>query len=165
MKANVVFRSSLAISQIALEFIVTFIVEKTMVKIFVKIDGIVGTGTGAYQGWLKAESFAVGQARNSQMIRFQDAASQTLVRFFRNSVLMPKISIEAVKNGTPFWRVEMSDIVISALQVTGGPQPTESLALNYVGIRYVVGAGLSAASTSEDAPSRGAWSLAGGLRG
>jgi type VI protein secretion system component Hcp len=135
-----------------------------MVSIFAKIDGITGTGKGAYQGWLKAESFAIGQSRDSQLLRFQDAVSPMLFRFYRNSVHIPKVTIDAVKNGSPFWRVEMSDVVISGLEVSGVPQRSESLALNYVGIRTLVGAGLSSASASGAAPGARAWSFDGPRR-
>jgi hypothetical protein len=56
-----------------------------MVSMFVKIDGIRGTGTGAHHGWLKAESFSATHSRDGQLVRLQDAASQALFRMYSNS--------------------------------------------------------------------------------
>ncbi len=129
-----------------------------MVSIFVKIDGIRGTGTGAHQGWLKAESFAATQSRNGQLMRLQDAASQALFRMYSNSTQIQRMTIDAVRSGSTIWRAELSDVVISGLQVSAKPQPTESLELNFLGIKTVVGVGLTAPSTSGNGPGR-AWSF------
>jgi type VI protein secretion system component Hcp len=129
-----------------------------MVSIFVKIDGIKGTGTGAHQGWLKAESFSATQSRNGQLMRLQDAASQALFRMYSNSTQIQRMTIDAVRSGVTIWRAELSDVVISGLQVSARPKPAESLALNFLGIETVVGAGLTAPSTSGNGPGR-AWSF------
>ena len=129
-----------------------------MVSIFVKIDGIRGTGTGAHYGWLKAESFSATQSRDGQLMRLQDAASQPLFRMYLNSTQIQRMTIDAVRSGTTIWRAELSDVVISGHQASAVPQPSESLALNFLGIETVVGTGLTAPSTSENR--RGsAWSL------
>jgi Type VI secretion system effector, Hcp len=129
-----------------------------MVSIFVKIDGIRGTGTGAHQGWLKAESFSATQSRNGQLMRLRDAASQALFRMYSNSTQIQRMTIDAVRSGSTIWRAELSDVVISGLQVSAVPQPAESLALNFLGIKTVVGVGLTAPSTSGHGPDR-AWSF------
>jgi type VI protein secretion system component Hcp len=130
-----------------------------MVSIFVKIDGIRGTGTGAHQGWLKAESFSATQSRNAQLIRLQDAASQALFRMYSNSTQIQRMTIDAMRSGSTIWRAELSDVVISGLQVSAAPpQPIESLALNFLGMKTVVGVGLTAPSTSGNGPGR-AWSF------
>ena len=129
-----------------------------MVGIFVKIDGIRGTGTGAHHGWLKAESFSATPSRNGQLMRLQDAASQALFRMYSNSIQIQRMTIDAVRSGTTIWRTGLSDVVISGFQVSAVPQPAESLALNFLGIETLVGAGLTAPSTSGNGPMR-AWSL------
>ena len=125
-----------------------------MVSIFVKIDGIRGTGTGAHQGWLKAESFSATPSRNGQLIRLQDAASHALFGMYSKSTQIQLMTIDVVRSGNRIWRAELSDVVISGLQVSAVPQPTESLALNFVGIKTVVGVGLTAPSTSGGGPGR-----------
>ena len=129
-----------------------------MVSILVKIDGITGTGTGAHHGWLKAESFSVTQSRNGQLMRLQDASYQALFRMYSNSTHIQRMTIDAVRSGSTIWRAELSAVVISGLQVSVVPQPAESLALNFMAIEIVVGAGLTAPSTSGNEPGR-AWGL------
>jgi type VI protein secretion system component Hcp len=129
-----------------------------MVSIFVKIDGITGTGTGAHQGWLKAESFSATESRDGRLIRLQDGASHALFRMHSNSTHIASVTVDAVRNGTTIWRAELSDVVISGLQVSAVPRPTESIALNFVGIKIVVGLSLTAPAASRDAPGS-AWSL------
>ena len=130
-----------------------------MVSIFVKIDGIRGTGTGAHHGWLKAESFSATQSRDGQLMRLQDAASQALFRMYSNSTHIQRMTVDAVRSGRTIWRAELSEVVISGLQVSVVPQPAESLALNFLAVEIVVGVGLTAPSTSGHEPGR-AWGLA-----
>jgi type VI protein secretion system component Hcp len=155
---HVVFRSSLAISLISTPIHRVFRGGTNMVSIFVKIDGIRGTGTGAHQGWLKAESFSATQSRNGQLMRLRDAASQALFRMYSNSTQIQRMTIDAVRSGSTIWRAELSDVVISGLQVSAVPQPAESLALNFRGIETAVGVGLTAPSAPGNGPG-GAWSL------
>ena len=118
-----------------------------MVSIFVKINGITGTGKGAHQGWLQAESFAVTRTRDSELIRLQDVASQPLYRLFRNATQIPSVTVDAVRNGITFWRAELSEVIISGVTMSAIPQPAETFSLNFAAIKTLVGTGLTATAT------------------
>jgi type VI protein secretion system component Hcp len=109
---------------------------------------------------LKAENFAVQQTRDSELIRYQDSASQTLFKYFSKSTSIPTVTVDAVRNGKTVWRAELSDVIISGVQVTAIPRPVETLALNFVSIKTIVGNSLKAAAESGGGLARGAWSLA-----
>jgi hypothetical protein len=119
-----------------------------MFSVFVKIDGVKGTGTGAHLGWLRAENFAVRRSRKSQLVRFQDTASASLFRFHANSAPIPRMIVDAVRGGTIVWRAEMSQVVINSLEVSTIPQPWELIGLSSasMSIKTLSGAGLKLAA-------------------
>ncbi|MEO8072381.1 MAG: type VI secretion system tube protein Hcp [Acidobacteriota bacterium] len=116
--------------------------EKTM-PIYMKYEGITGTGTGKYNGWIVLESCGLAQfakARRDHEIfvtRLSDNASSQL---FGESVKSEgkKVTIDFVDAGksVPWLSIELENVMISSYSFSGsgGDRPMESLSLNFTKI-------------------------------
>lgn len=147
--------------------------------IYMKIEGIEGTVTGKYKGWIELESCQLGVNRHlnnrsetggapsvSEIVitKFQDASSPAL---FKEALYGSgkKVSIDFVQgNEAPYLSIELENTLISNYSVSGrggqgNEKPMESLTLNFTKITYST----KPTSTSKDtknSPDKATWDLA-----
>ena len=133
-----------------------------MNQIFVKIDGVTGTGTGAHHGWLVVSSAQLSSPdKNSVVIsRVYDRLSSTLFKLFKDGTTIPAVTIDFVKGGRLVMRLELASVLIAELYPVSGHPPMESITLHYTGARTVQGTTASSAAEVGTA-----WSLAEQRRG
>ena len=116
-----------------------------MANYFVKIDGTAGTGTGAHQGWLKAESFQLAlQGSEVLLARNQDGASSKLFLLGSRGTIIPQVIIDAENGGKTYLRIELSNVFISGMTVVA-QSSTETFTLNYLAVTFIRGINLAAA--------------------
>jgi type VI protein secretion system component Hcp len=115
-----------------------------MSEIFVKIDGVIGTATGAHQGWLKMDSAQFSSPRRDSIAvsRVQDRASPMLFRRAIEGTVLPKVTFDFVKDGRIVTRLELLNVLIDQLHVAGGPPPMESMTFEYLEVKAVLGINL-----------------------
>ena len=103
-----------------------------MIEIFVKIDGVTGTGTGAHQGWLTALS-AMPSPTHTNANRAMSAAEPgvfevtsvehhpipKLVKLATDGIYVGAVTIEFVKAGRVARRITLASVVISDFVVLG----------------------------------------------
>ena len=119
-----------------------------MTEIFVKIDNVTGSGTGAHQGWLKVSSAQLSSTdKNSIVIsRVYDRLSSKLFKLFKDGIAIRAVTIDFVKGGKLESRLELSSVVIAEFYPVSGQPPMESNTFQYTGVRFVEG---TTASKSE----------------
>ena len=112
-----------------------------MTEIFVSIEGVTGTGTGAHHGWLKVSSAQLSSTdKNSVVIsRVYDRLSSKLFKLFKDGVTVPAVTIDFVKGGRLETRLELTSVVIAELYPVSGQPPMESITFHYTGARTVQG--------------------------
>ena len=128
-----------------------------MTEIFVSIEGVTGTGTGAHHGWLKVSSAQLSPTdKNSVVIsRVYDRLSSKLFKLFKDGVTVPAVTIDFVKGGRLETRLELTSVVIAELYPVSGQPPMESITFHYTGARTVQGT-----TASSNAAVGREWSLA-----
>ena len=123
--------------------------------IYMKYEGITGTGKGKYNGWIELESCQIGKTyrtngrsavRNDkspdvEVSKFSDITSSLLVRESLQGE-GKKVTIDFVTPGesVPYMSIVMEDVLISSYSVSrhNSDRPMESLSLNYTKISYNV---------------------------
>jgi len=161
--------------------------------IYMKIDGINGSATGKYQGWIELESASPGVYRHgpvatggganreasapalSEIVvtKYQDAASTALFRETFNGK-GKKVTIHFVQSNskglTPSLAIEMENVLITSYNVSGhggaaaSGRPMESLGLSFTKIEYSA-TPVQASKEPRDTKDRAMWNLAtGGAR-
>jgi len=133
-----------------------------MTEIFVSIEGVTGTGTGAHHGWLKVSSAQLSSTdKNSIVIsRVYDRLSSKLFNLFKDGTAIPAVTIDFVKGGKLESRLELASVVIAEFYPVSGQPPMESITFHYTGVRFVEG---TAANKNEAVGP--AWVLAERRRG
>ena len=128
-----------------------------MTEIFVSIEGVTGTGTGAHHGWLKVSSAQLSSTdKNSVVIsRVYDRLSNKLFKLFKDGTAIPTVTIDVMKGGRLVTRLELTSVLIAEFYPVSGQPPMESITFNYTGARTVQGT----TASSDDAVGM-AWSLA-----
>ena len=140
--------------------------------IYMKYEGIAGTGTGNRKDWIELQSAQFGSGRGvtkregnapsiSEIVitKFQDNSSAHLVREALSGS-GKKVTIEFVKpDGTVYMTIEMEATLISSYSVSGNGgdrnnRPMETLSLSYIQILYTTNA--ADAKSSKD---RAMWNL------
>jgi type VI protein secretion system component Hcp len=118
-------------------------------NIFVKIDAVTGTATGAHHRWLKALSFSLAKppGHTLTLVRLQDAASPTLYQLAIEGASLGKVIIELERTR---MRIELSDVLIGAMHV-GSDSLTEDVLLDFTGIKTVAPVQLVGAAAIEGA--------------
>ena len=148
--------------------------------IYMKFEGIAGTGTGNRKDWIELESCQLGTGRSvtsptgrgssredsapsiSEIVitKFLDNSSPHLVREALHGT-GKKVTIEFTKtDGTVYMTLELESTLISHHSVSGyggggKGKPIESLTLNYTQIIYT-----TKAADAKSSPDRAAWDLA-----
>lgn len=127
-----------------------------MTEIFVKIDGVTGTATGAHHGWLVVSSAQLSSTEKNSVVisRVYDRLSNKLFKFFKDGTAIPTVTIDVMK-GRLVTRLELASVLIAEFYPVSGQPPMESITFNYTGARTVQGT----TASSDDAVGR-AWSLA-----
>ena len=112
-----------------------------MTEIFVKIEGVTGSGTGAHHGWLKVSSAQLSSTdKNSVVIsRVYDRLSSRLFKFFTDGITVPAVTIDFVKDGRLETRLELTSVVIAEFYPVSGQPPMESITFHYTGVKFVEG--------------------------
>jgi hypothetical protein len=111
-----------------------------MSEIFVKIDGVTGTATGAHQGWLKMQSAQFSPPRKSIGVsRLQDHASPRLFRMAMDGTAISTLTMDFVKDGRIVLRLELTNVLIDELYPYAGAPPMESMTFYYTGADIVQG--------------------------
>lgn len=160
--------------------------------IYMKIEGITGSGTGKYKGWIELSSAQLNPSRSinssagsgtnreasrpsvSEIVvtKSTDVASTGL---FRGSLggEGKKVVIHFVKEDSkgqvPYLALELENTLISSYSVSGhggdsAARPMESLSLNYTKITYS-STPVAASTAPADVKDRATWNLAtGGAR-
>jgi hypothetical protein len=128
--------------------------EDTMVSILMKMDGV--AGNGGPHGWLNAENVAMSQVHRDEVAvtRVADAMSPKFIVLHAQGISIPKVVIEVHKGGRAVWRIELSNVFVSGIQIAGGHPPREQISMNFASVKSLAGLGLAAASA-----------LTGGLAG
>ena len=131
--------------------------------IYMKYEGIKGSATGNYQGWIELESAQLGTGRNitnptggganregsapsiSEIVitKYQDSSSTHLFREALSGT-GKKVTIDFVRSGdcgAPYLSIELENTLISNFSVSGHGgdshnKPMESLALNFTKISF-----------------------------
>lgn len=72
-----------------------------MTEIFVKIDGVTGTATGAHHGWLVVSSAQLSSTEKNSVVisRVYDRLSNKLFKFFKDGTAIPTVTIDVMKGG------------------------------------------------------------------
>lgn len=70
-----------------------------MTEIFVKIDGVTGTATGAHHGWLVVSSAQLSSTEKNSVVisRVYDRLSNKLFKFFKDGTAIPTVTIDVMK--------------------------------------------------------------------
>jgi type VI protein secretion system component Hcp len=112
-----------------------------MGEIFVKIDSVTGTGTGAHQGWLKVLSAQLSSPRQNSIAvsRVQDQASPKLFRLAIDGTGIPTVTIDFVKDGRIVTRLELTNVIIDEFHPIASQPPMESMTFHYVDVKAVLG--------------------------
>lgn len=128
--------------------------------VYMNYEGITGTGTGKYNGWIVLESCQLGKnnantsnnssSRKSEQIVVQDVVvsklmDNTSARLSLESVRGEgkKVIIDFVAGGesVPYLSIELENVIISSYSIgghSGGSAiPMESLSLNFTKISYI----------------------------
>ena len=128
-----------------------------MTEIFLKIDGVTGTATGAHHGWLVVSSAQLSSTgKNSVVIsRVYDRLSSRLFKLFKDGTAVPTVTIDFMKGGRLVTRLELTSVLIAEFHPVSGHPPIEAITFHYSGARVV-----QRTTTSSDAAVGGAWSLA-----
>ena len=128
-----------------------------MTEIFVKIDGVTGTATGAHHGWLVVSSAQLSSTdKNSIVIsRVYDRLSSKLFNLFKDGTAIPTVTIDFVKGGRLVARLELTSVLIAEFYPVSGQPPMESITFHYSAVKFVQGD-----TASSDAGVERAWSLA-----
>ena len=131
--------------------------------IYMRIEGITGTGKGPYAGWIEVESAQLGAHRSisntagqgvnreasapsvSEIVvsKLADSASTALYRYMLGGE-GKKVIIHFTKPGAagaPYLAIEMENVMISSYSMSGSAgnpngRPMESLSLNFTKITY-----------------------------
>jgi type VI secretion system secreted protein Hcp len=123
---------------------------------YLKIDGVPGSSTDPqHAGWIEVSSFswgasnteaaaqgsggATGKAKLSsiQITKKLDAASPVLFQALSTGRHYKEVVIELRKSGgqgSPYYQVTMTDVLVAADKTSAGDRPTESLTLNFTKI-------------------------------
>lgn len=157
--------------------------------IYMKMEGITGSGTGKHQGWIELDSVqlnpsrahasATGPGANREasapsvseivVTKSTDVASSAL---FRESVsgTGKKVVIHFVKDDSkgqvPYLALELENTMISSYTISGhggasSARPMESLSLNFTKITYS-STPVAASTAPADVKDRAMWDLATG---
>ena len=112
-----------------------------MSEIFVKIDGVTGTATGAHHGWLVVSSAQLSSTdRNSVVIsRVYDRLTSKLFQLFKDGTAIPTVTIDFMKGGRLVTRLELTSVIIAEFYPVSGHPPMESITFDYNGARVVQG--------------------------
>ena len=160
--------------------------------IYMHIEGITGSGTGKYQGWIELESAqlstnrvsssSIGRNANREastpsvseivVTKSTDVASSAL---FRESLSGQgkKVVIHFVKDDSkgqvPYLALELENTLISSYNVSGhggasAAQPMESLSLNFTKVTYST-TPVAGSTSAADVKDRAMWNLATGGAG
>ena len=118
--------------------------------IYMKYEGIQGTGKGKYSGWIELEGCQIGSPnRGGSVINFEvivtkflDNSSSRLVQEALSGT-GKKVTIDFVMTGesVPYMSIELENVIITSYQVNGTSdpdRPMETLSLNYTKISYSV---------------------------
>jgi type VI secretion system secreted protein Hcp len=123
---------------------------------YLKIDGVPGSSTDPqHSGWIEISSFSWGATNTSsdaqgrgggtgkaklsdiQITKKVDAASPVLFQALTSGRHYKEVVIELRKSGgqgSPYYRVTMSDVLVAADKTSAGDRPTEALTLNFTKI-------------------------------
>ncbi len=117
--------------------------------IYMKYEGITGTGTGKHNGWIVLESCQLGSSiRDGNSIgsnevfvtKLTDNASTLLFQESLKGQAKSKVTIDFVdeSGSVPYLSVELENVMISSYSVggNGGDRPTESLSINFTKVTY-----------------------------
>ena len=119
-----------------------------------KYEGIVGSATGKYNGWIELESCQLGNTRAvrgfsgigatspsiSEIVitKYQDSSSPHLFTEALSGK-QRKVTIDFVEKeqSAPYLSIELEGVLISGYSTSGGgAKPYESLSLNFTKITY-----------------------------
>lgn len=150
--------------------------------IYMKIEGITGSATGKYNGWIKLNSVQLNPSRSSGsgvnreasapspseivVSKSMDVASSLLLRMSVEGK-GKKVVIHFVKDDgkvqVPYMAVELENTLISSYMVSGHGgdlvgRPGELLTLNYTKITYAA----TPVASATDVKDRALWNLATG---
>jgi type VI secretion system secreted protein Hcp len=133
--------------------------------IFMKYEGIDGSVTGKYKGWIELESCQIqNRARpsNSEIVitKSQDSAS---VRLFNEAIsgTGKKVKVDFVNaEKVPYLSLEMENTLITSYSVSGrGDTPMESYTLNCTKLSYT-NTPTSASKSPKDSKDKALWNYA-----
>lgn len=115
--------------------------------IYMKYEGIEGTSTGRYRGWIELKSCQLGYRRSTNpksiseifVTKVQDGASALLAREALSGE-GKKVTIDFVSSAgcAPYLSIELENTLISSYRVSdlNSDRPMESLSLNFTKISY-----------------------------
>ena len=100
-----------------------------MTEIFVKIDGVTGTATGAHHGWLVVSSAQLSSTdKNSVVIsRVYDRLSNKLFKLFKDGTAIPTVTIDFMKGGRLVTRLELTSVLIAEFYTLSASHPWSPL--------------------------------------
>ena len=135
--------------------------------IYMKYEGIAGTGTGNRKDWIEVQSAQMGSHRGNApsvseivITKYQDSSSTHL---FREALSGSgkKVTIDFTKtDGTVYMTVELEGTLISSYSLSGNggdphSKPMETLSLNFTKITFT-----TKAADSESSKDKAVWDLA-----
>jgi type VI protein secretion system component Hcp len=112
-----------------------------MTEIFVKVEGVTGTGTGLHQGWLPMQSAMLLTPRKTSITvsREPDQASTRLFRMAMDGTGLKTVTFDFVKDGRTVTRLELGNVLILEYHPPSGLRPVESMVFEYMEAKLVLG--------------------------